>query len=53
MIDIQHQINASQNGDQDVLVSLIKDRTDNLHRVALHYVQEYKDAEDIVQDSLL
>lgn len=40
MIDAQQQINAAQNGDHDAFVSLIKDRTDKLHRVARHYVRE-------------
>lgn len=53
MIDAQQQINAAQNGDHDAFVSLIKDRTDKLHRVARHYVRESKDAEDIVQDALV
>lgn len=46
-------VEAAVRGDHEAFIALIDNEKDKLLRLALHYVREMKDAEDIVQDAIV
>lgn len=46
-------VEAAVRGDHEAFIALIDNEKDKLRRLALHYVREMKDAEDIVQDAIV